>query len=131
MALSNKKMGSKFEEDWADYLWECNRMWVAPFPGKQGSNSQPADLIVCKDNLCMLIDCKVLSNKSGKFPLERVEMNQIMAYKRWKLCGNNDYVLAILWNGDVYYVHLDDIDFNAKSIDLKELIPVVEGFYDG
>lgn len=38
--LSNKKIGSKFEEDFANFL--SNRgYWVAPFPGKSHTNAQP------------------------------------------------------------------------------------------
>lgn len=104
--------------------------WAAPFPGKENTNSQPADLTACKNNEPILFDCKTLASKNGLFPLNRVEQNQRMAYKRFKECGNKYYYLAILWNNNIYLVNLDDIDFKEKSIDLKNKIPYKENFYE-
>lgn len=38
--MNNKKLGSKFEKDFADFLANQG-YWVAPFPGKSHTNSQP------------------------------------------------------------------------------------------
>lgn len=53
-----------------------------------------------------------------------------MAYRRWRECGNRDYFLIILWQNNVYRINLEDIDFNKKSISLKNWKPLVEGFYE-
>ena len=90
------------------------------------------DLIACKNNEPWLIDCKTLNNKSGLFPISRIEENQRLAYERIRECRNPETIfsLAILWNNNLYYVDFDDIDFNKKSIDLKEISPYKKGFYD-
>ena len=104
--------------------------WVAQFPGKDYTNSQPADMIMCKDNEPILVDCKTLENKNGLFNLKRLEQNQRMAYKRFKQAGNKNYYLAILWNNNVYRVNLDDIDLKSKSIDVKSFECIKENFYE-
>ena len=126
---NNKKIGNDFEKDFADYLAK-NGCRVAPFPGKDHTNSQPADNIACKNNEPFLFDCKTLANKNGLFPIHRIEENQRLAYKRFKQTGNKKYYLAILWNNNVYLVNLDNIDFTAKSIDLKNEISIEENFYE-
>lgn len=129
MEKNNKKIGTDFENDFANYLYGKG-YWVAPFPGKDHTNSQPADLIACKNNEPILIDCKTLANKNGLFPLDRVEQNQRLAYKRFKHTGNKYYYLAILWNNNIYLINLDDIDFKSKHIDLKNETPYEENCYE-
>lgn len=126
--ISNKRLGNIFENDFAKYLSSIG-YWVAPFPGKSHTNSQPCDIVACKNNKTFLIDCKVLSNKTGRFPLSRVEENQRLAYIRYKKCGNKNFNLAIIWNNDVYIIPFDTIDFADKSIDLTERFPIFEDFY--
>lgn len=128
--MNNKVLGNKFEEDFAQFLSEKG-YWVAPFPGKAFTNSQPADLIACKNNVPYLIDCKTLSNKNGLFALTRVEQNQRLAYKRFRECGNFLYTLAILWNNDIYMIPLYSVNFKNKNINLKEINPQWKGFYNG
>ena len=129
LLISNKKRGSNFEKDFAEYISKKG-YWVAPFPGKEYTNSQPADLSAAKNNEPILFDCKTLANKNGLFPISRIEENQRLAYKRFKACGNKYYYLAILWNNDIYLINLDDVDFNSKHIDLKNEIPYEENFYE-
>lgn len=126
---NNKKLGSKFEKDFADFLANQG-YWIHYIEGAAHTGSQPCDLIAIKNNNPMLIDCKTLNNKNGLFPLNRIEENQRLCYKRWKECGNQDYYLVILWNNNVYFVSLDDIDFSKKSYDLKTEEPVWEDFYE-
>lgn len=127
--LSNKKLGSNFENDFAEYLSKKG-YWVAQFPGKDYTNSQPADMIACKNDKPYLVDCKTLANKSGTFTLDRLEQNQRMAYKRFKEAGNKNYYLAILWNNNVYLVSLNKIDLRWKSINVKDYTCIKENFYE-
>lgn len=127
--MNNKIIGNNFENDVAKNLSNLG-FWVSLFPGNNHTNSQPADLIACIDNVPALIDCKTLKNKNGLFPLNRIEENQRLCYKKWKECGNEEYYLVILWNNDVYFVSLDDIDFSKKSYDLKTEEPIWEDFYE-
>lgn len=125
--LLNKKNGTNFENDYALFL---NRLgyWVSPFPGKNYSNSQPADLIACKNNIPYLIDCKIVENVRGIFQFERIERNQRLANKMYKKFGNHCYFLVFLWNNCIYEIELDSINLKEKSLCLKNYIPVCENF---
>lgn len=127
--MNNKRIGNIFEEDFARFLSDKG-YWVAPFPGKAHTNSQPADLVACKNNVPILFDCKTLANKNGLFNLNRLEENQRLAFQRWKQCGNNNYYLAILWNNNIYFIDVNDINLENKSINLKEYKSKVLNFYD-
>ena len=90
--------------------------------------SQCCDIIAIKNNIATLIECKNLENKSGIFNLNRIEANQIQAYKRLKLTNNSNMIIAILWNDNVYFVNFDLLQFFDKSIDLKKLEPNEKGW---
>lgn len=92
--------------------------------------SQPFDIIAIKDNIPYCIDCKTLANKSGTFNLDRVEENQRLSFQKYRKCGNIYFYLAILWNNDIYRVWLDEIDFDKKTINVKDYYKIVENFYE-
>lgn len=129
--ISNKKIGSKFEKDFCEFLAN-KKYWVHFIEGASHTGAQPCDIIAIKKDFPELYDCKTLNNKSGLFPISRIEENQRLAYERIRKCGNPETIfsLAILWNNNLYYIDFDDIDFNKKSIDLKEISPYKKGFYD-
>lgn len=127
--ISNKSKGSKFENDYANWLSSLG-YWCHLIAGGNHTGSQPFDIIAIKDDIPWCIDCKTLVNKSGTFTLERLEENQRLAFQRYKKCGNRYFYLAILWNNDVYQVWLDEIDFDKKSINVKNHPIIVEGFYE-
>lgn len=129
--ISNKQKGSKFENDFAEYLYKKG-YWVHLIANSAHTGSQPCDIIAMKNDFTELYDCKTLENKNGIFTLERVEQNQINAYKKIRQCGNKEtiFALAILWNNTVYIIEFDDIDFSKKSIDLKEELYYMENFYE-
>lgn len=129
--ISNKKIGSKFEKDFANFL-ASKKYWVHFIEGASHTGAQPCDIIAIKKDFPELYDCKTLNNKNGLFPISRIEENQRLAYERIRECGNPETIfsLAILWNNNLYYIDFDDIDFNKKSIDLKEISPDKKGFYD-
>lgn len=102
--------------------------WATFLEGGNNTGSQPFDVIACKDNKIWAIDCKTLNNKNGLFPLERIEQNQVFAYKKFKKCGNENFFLAILWNNDVYFIPMADVIFEEKSIDLKKKIAMWRNF---
>ena len=129
--MNNKVLGSNFEKDFANFLASKN-YWVHFIEGAAHTGSQPCDIIAIKRDFPELYDCKTLNNKSGLFPISRIEENQRLAYERIRECRNPETIfsLAILWNNNLYYIDFDDIDFNKKSIDLKEISPDKKGFYD-
>lgn len=127
--ISNKKIGSKFEKDYAEWL-SSSGYWVHLVAGSNHTGSQPFDIIAIKNDVPYCIDCKTLSNKSGTFNLNRIEENQRLSFKKYKKCGNRYFYLAILWNNNIYNVWIDDIDFNKKSINVKDHTLEVEEFYE-
>lgn len=129
--MNNKVLGSNFEKDFANFLASKN-YWVHFIEGAAHTGSQPCDIIAIKRDFPELYDCKTLNNKNGLFPISRIEENQRLAYERVRECRNPETIfsLAILWNNNLYYVDFDDIDFNKKSIDLKEISPYKENFYE-
>lgn len=129
--MNNKILGNKFEKDFCEFLAN-KKYWVHFIEGASHTGAQPCDIIAIKKDFPELYDCKTLNNKSGLFPISRIEENQRLAYERIRECGNPETIfsLAILWNNNLYYIDFDDIDFNKKSIDLKEISPDKKGFYD-
>jgi hypothetical protein len=121
---SNKKQGTQFEKRLAK-LYAEQGWWVHLIePGPDGS--QPADLIIVKNQVGRLIDAKVLTNKTGRFPFSRIEENQKLTYKRWAECGNMHYayMIAILWNNNVYeipYCNIENLEgaHGEKSINIE------------
>lgn len=72
-----------------------------------------------------LVEIKNLENPTGKFPLSRIEMNQILSYKSFKRCGNSNFILAIKWNNNIYFIDFGIIQFYDKSIPLKDIEPSI------
>ena len=65
-----------------------------------------------------MIDAKTSS--TYLFPIERIEENQRNAFKRYKECGNKDFILAIKYKNKIYYKNLNDINFKDKSFDIRK-----------
>lgn len=116
--MNNKKLGNSFEKEFAEILAN-DGYWVTFLTPKQFIGSQPCDLIAIKNDRATLIDCKTCKNHI--FQLRRIEENQWQAYRKFKKCGNNDFVLAIKYNRKIYIIPLDIINKDKKSIDLDTL----------
>ena len=91
--------------------------WVTFLTPKQHIGSQPCDLVAIKNNETRLIDCKTCS--TNLFPISRIEENQRQAFKRYRKCGNTNFILAIKYKNKVYEINLKNVDFTQKSIDLE------------
>ena len=131
MKNNNKIIGSNFEKDFMQYL--ANKgAWVHFIEGTAHTGSQPFDILTLKRDFATIYECKTLANKNGLFPIDRIEQNQRLAFKRIRECGNEetDFVLAILWNNDIYFIHFDIIDFTQKNINLKKIHPIIKNFYN-
>lgn len=116
---SNKRIGNSFEKELAEILRKKG-YWVTLLTPKKHIGSQPADLIAIKDNKPILIDCKTC--KTHSFPLNRIELNQWNASKRFLKCGNTEYYIAIKCEEKIYMIPIHTIDRTAKRINLKEKI---------
>ena len=113
--MNNKRLGNNFEFEYAKLLSEKG-FWVAYQTPRQHVGSQPCDLIAIKDDNPILIDCKTCN--SHLFPIKRIEENQRQAYKKYKECGNINFILAIKYENKIFEINLDTIDFTQKNIDL-------------
>ena len=114
--MNNKRLGNNFEQEYAEKLEKLG-FWVTFLTPKSHIGSQPADLIAIKNDEVMLVDCKTCS--TDIFPLSRIEENQRQAYKKYKACGNTQYIIAIKYDDDIFLVNMKDIDFTQKSIKLE------------
>ena len=122
--MNNKIIGNKFEKELAEILSK-EGYWVTNITPKRHIGSQPCDLIAIKNNKTILIDCK--TSKTHLFPISRIEENQWQAYKKYKKCGNSNFVLAIKYENKIYIIPLDIIKKERKSIELDTLSYKWEG----
>jgi Holliday junction resolvase len=96
-SLSNKKTGTDFEREFCKLASE-NGFWAHMLNINQ--NGQPADVIISKNNLTALVDCK--DCKNNKFPFSRIEENQELSMKRWIETGNEHAVFALKTDEGIY-----------------------------
>ena len=119
--MVNKTLGNHFEGELCELLAE-NGFWAHNLA--QNQTGQPADVIAVKNNIAMLIDCKVCSN--DRFVLSRSDENQEMAMTLWEQRGNAECYFAIkVSSGEIYMAHFDDLYtlrfHGAKSISEKDM----------
>lgn len=62
MGLKSYKNGKKFEEQLCEHC--CKNGYYVIYNEKGITGSQPADIIIIKDNIATLIECKNLSSKN-------------------------------------------------------------------
>lgn len=94
----NKTLGNRFERELFELLAE-NGFWAHNLA--QNHAGQPADVIAVKNDIAVLIDCKVCSN--NRFPLSRIECNQEMAMRIWWKRKNHHGFFALkLTTGEIY-----------------------------
>lgn len=102
----NRTIGNRFEDDLcellAGYGWWAHNM-------AQNQVGQPADVIAVKNDIAVLIDCKVCAN--DRFALSRIECNQEGAMTVWEARGNSHCYFAMkLTDESIYMVHFDDLN---------------------
>lgn len=125
MGTKSYKVGNQFEKELCNFF--ADRHYYVIYNEKGITGSQPFDVLIIRDNICFAIECKNLENKTGVFNTDRIEANQILAYKRFKECRNHNFILAIKWNDNVYFINFDLLEYYGKSIDLKKIEPNIKG----
>lgn len=95
--MSNKKLGSAFEQELAEKLYKYG-FWVHLLNANKAG--QPADIVAVKNKVAHLIDAKVCTN--GVFQLSRVEENQDTAMTLWRERGNGEGWFAFKVADEVY-----------------------------
>ncbi len=80
------------------------------------------DIVAGKNNIIYCFECKTVHSKYKRFSLERLEQNQILAYKKLKQTGNDNYFLVVKWNEkEIYRIPFQNIDLKEKSVELKDI----------
>lgn len=124
MGLKSQKNGKKFEEELC--WWFRKNGFYPEYHEKSISGSQNGDITAIKNNIAFKIEAKNLDNSTGRFPLDRIEQNQTLAYKTYRECGNSNYIIAVKWNNNVYFIDFGILQFFNKSIPLANLEPSVK-----
>lgn len=95
----NKKNGMAFEKEFCQLASNIG-FWVHRLI--ENVNGQPADLILCKKNIPVLIDCKVC--ESNKFLFSRIEENQELAMTKWLELGNKHALFALKIENEIILI---------------------------
>ena len=98
--MNNKMRGTCFERKMCTLL--SNEGWWVHFIEPKQSGAQPFDIIAVKNGRALAIDCKTCVN--DKFPLSRLEDNQIYAFEKWIRCGNDMPYVAVEYKDEVYMI---------------------------
>jgi Holliday junction resolvase len=102
--MSNKKAGTSFEKHFCNLAAEKG-FWAHMLnPDKDG---QPADAIICKNNISALIDCK--DCKHDTYPFSRIEENQIDSMRKWLDNGNKHALFALNLSDDIWMIPFEFI----------------------
>lgn len=103
---SNKKKGTAFEEEFAEFL-SAHGFWVHLLT--QNAAGQPADMVAARNGHALLIDCK--SCEKDLFTMARIEDNQWTAMSLWRECGNGEGWFAMkLADGTVTLFCLEEME---------------------
>lgn len=113
----------RFQREVCKRLSECG-FWAYETINKQ--SGQPVDVIAVKSDIGYIIECKV--TKSDRFPLSRVEDNQITAIEKFTKCKNTESWFAFYFAkhpDNVLFVRADKIialvESEAKSVTYDKL----------
>ena len=113
----------RFQREVCKRLSECG-FWAYETINKQ--SGQPVDVIAVKSDIGYIIECKV--TKSDRFPLSRVEDNQITAIEKFTKCKNTESWFAFFFAkhpDNVLFVRAGKIialvESGAKSTTYEEL----------
>ena len=110
---NNQQRGKDLEKRFIEWL-SLNGYWshfITPAP----DGSQPFDIVAGRNGLIFAFDCKTLVGEA-RFPLNRVEDNQRMAFKLMNKKGNDHtyFVIEVLENV-VRFVPSQEIEKAIKA----------------
>lgn len=122
--MNNQKIGKEFEQEWIDHIRSLG-MWVH-FMQPAPDGSQPFDVIAIDDRygypVVSAYDCKTLSGK--RFPLDRVEDNQRLAFEALNRKGVHNTYFVIKTKTAIYLIPSQEAivrkDMGEKSIALED-----------
>lgn len=111
--VSNKKLGTDFENEFCDLL--ASRGYWVHFISPAPNGGQPFDIIAVKGGEAYAYDCK--TSVTRRFSISRLEENQKLAFERWIRCGNNTPRIAVKFEDRIYIVSYSDLKA-LQTIDL-------------
>lgn len=117
---NNKIIGNEFEKEFAQYL-QSKGMFVYNVPNKY--TGQPFDIIAVKNNVFYGFECKHC--KGNYFTLDRIEDNQVQAFKKLQKSNTSNYYFVFKSEGfntvkfcGADYI-MDCLRYMRKNIDLS------------
>ena len=125
--MNNKKIGTIFEKEFcilaSRYGFWAHRM-------QDNTNGQPADVILCKNDVPILVDCKVC--EKDVFVLSRIEENQWNAMTMWHNKGNRYAYFALRFEDEIRmisFLTLKDYKENGfKQLDYNRIVSASKPF---
>lgn len=123
LQVNNKKLGTAFEQEFCEFL-ALRGYWVH-FLSPDRTGSQPFDVIAVKNTKAYCFDCKTCSKPY--FTIDRLEQNQIMAFEKWRDCGNDEPMIAIKHDGEVFIIEYYLLKYYG-SVNIHQLEKAEEVF---
>lgn len=114
LLMNNKALGTKWEKDFCK--WLAQKGWWVHFITPAPDGGQPFDVIAVKNGKALAIDCK--TSAKATFSLNRLELNQVMSFNKWLKCGNLMPVVAVNYQGKLYFIKYDEL--KAGYVDLRK-----------
>ncbi len=116
--MNNKKIGEDFEKELLEIL-KVNGFWATKL--KEKETGGPFDIVATKNNKFISIEAKNI-NKKTIFTKERIEPNQISAYKRLLEVNSSSYsFFAFKTEFGTFLLHSEKVICNdKKSIDVTK-----------
>lgn len=108
--MNNKKIGTAFEQEVCCLLAKSG--WWVHFIAPDARGAQPFDIIAVKGGKAIAIDCKTCVAKW--FNISRLEDNQIMAFEKWISCGNEDPIIAVKHNEQIFWIKYSELKKGGK-----------------
>jgi len=109
-----KMTGREFEQ-YMCKLFDQNGFWALNIPRSE-SGAQPFDIVAIRKDEVYAVDCKVCSG-AARFPLRRVEDNQLLAFGKAYWRTNAKIGLMVYWSGCIYFLRREDI---VKAIEEEQ-----------
>lgn len=113
--MNNKELGTAWENEFCETL-NLLGYWVH-FMNPNKSGAQPFDVLAVRHGRPYAIDCKTSANR--RFPLSRLEDNQVYAFEKWMRCNNGIPIVAIKYADEVYTVSYPELK-SKGVVDLSE-----------
>ena len=111
---NNKQIGAKFEQEFVEIL--AKESFWAHFLAPSPTGAQPFDVIAMKDSCAFCFDCN--SSVKLRFPLSRLEENQIRAFDKWLQCGGQEPIVAVKYDNKIYLIEYTRLQ-REGSVDLR------------